>query len=261
MRMMVVLEIFSADILLIAETLAIVIGSMLMGILLSYLHWGGIKKKVINLSNSLDLEREQGEELKNQLKQLQAIKGQLQSQISDAEIKHDAQAKKIFDQQQELFNQQQHLSEIEALSKSQKTSLDELNSTIDSYQHRLRIIEEELLQTKNVAVPLKKAVSAAATRANYDHVSKLLGRQVTENDLTLISGIGPKTASLLQTNGIKSWDKLAESSLDFLQKILIEAGGVYKSIDPTHWPKQALMAAKSEWRKLRVFQESLKNSE
>ena len=77
---MVLLNIFNQNILLIAETLAIVIGSMLMGILLSYLHWGSIKKKVTRLSNSLDLERDQAEDLKSQLKQLQAIKGQLQSQ-------------------------------------------------------------------------------------------------------------------------------------------------------------------------------------
>ncbi len=255
------LNIFSDDVLLIAETLAIVIGSMLMGILLSYLNLGGLKKKVTGLTNSLELEREQTEELKNQLKQLSAIKGQLQSEISERGSIHDAQAKKIYDQQQQLFDQQQHISELETLIKNQKATLDELNSTIDSYQHRLRVIEEELLQTKNAAIPAKRANAVAATRANYEHVSKLLGRQVTENDLTLISGIGPKTASLLQANGIHTWEALAQASVDFLQKILSEAGGVYKSIDPTHWPKQAIMTAKSEWRKLRVFQETLRKSE
>jgi len=255
------LNIFSDDVLLIAETLAIVIGSMLMGILLSYLTWGDIKKKVRELTNSLDLEREQAEELKNQLKQLTAIKGQLQSEISDGNIKHDAQAKKIYDQQQQLFDQQQHISQLKTLTKNQKATLDELNSTIDSYQHRLRVIEEELLHVKSTAVPAKKASPVPAIRANYDHVSKLIGRQVTENDLTLISGIGPKTASLLQGNSIQSWEELAKTSADVLRKILSEAGGVYKSIDPTHWPKQAIMAAQSEWRKLRVFQETLRKSE
>ena len=255
------LTIFSTDLLLVAETLAIVVGSMLMGILLSYLHWGSLKKKVTQVTNSLDLEREQAEELKIQLKQLSAIKGQLQSEISDGSTKHDAQAKKIYDQQLQLFEQQHTLNEFEELTKNQKATLDELNSTIDSYQHRLRVIEEELLQSRNVAPPLKKAVSAAATRANYDHVSKLLGRQVTENDLTLITGIGPKTASLLQANGIHTWEELAKASVELLGKILSEAGGVYKSIDPTHWPKQAVMAAKSEWRKLRVFQETLRKVE
>ncbi len=255
------LDIFNDNIILVAETLAILIGSMLMGILLSYLYWGSLKKQVTKLSNNLDLERDSAIDLKDQIKQLTTIKGLLQSEIVDAKLKSDAQGKKIYDQQQQLFDQQGQIGQLETLSKNQKDSLDELNSTIDTYQQRLRVIEDELLQTKNVATPLKRVVAAAATRANYEHVSKLLGRQVTENDLTIVHGIGPKTASLLHDHGIKTWADLAGMSSKDLGKILFEAGGVYKSLDPKYWPKQAVMAAKSEWRKLRVFQETLKNGD
>jgi len=254
------LNIFGGNFLLVAETLAIVVGSMLMGILLSYFYWGDLQKKVTKLSNSLDLERDQAIDLKDQLQQLTTIKGLLQSEISDAKLKHDAQAKKILDQQQQLFDQQGQIGQLETLSNHQKASLDELNSTIDSYQQRLQVIEEELLHSKNVATPLKRVVAAAAVRANYEHVSKLLGRQVTENDLTLIIGIGPKTASLLHGHGIKTWNDLARFTAKELGEILFEAGGVYKSLDPAYWPKQAIMAAKSEWRKLRVYQERLRNN-
>lgn len=252
------LNIYSENFLLIAETLAIVVGSMLMGILLSYLHWGSFRKQVKKLSNSLDLERDQAEEYKSQLKIQQAIKGQLQNEIAEGKAKIDAQSRKIFDQQQSLIDQREQLLKTEAAGKIQKASLDELNLSIDSYQHRLRVIEEELLQTRNVSPPLKKAVSSVATRANYEHVSQLLGRQVTENDLTLITGIGPKTAALLHANGIQTWGDLARSSSENLTKMLSEAGGIYKSLDPAHWAKQAAMAASSEWRKLRVYQETIK---
>lgn len=258
---MYLLDIFSEHFLVVAETLAIVVGSMLMGILLSYFYWGSFRKQVKKLSNTLDLERDQAEELKSQLKIQQSVKGQLQNEIADGKLKLDAQSKKIFDQQQNLFDQQEQLSKSETNNRNQKAALDELNSTIDSYQHRLRVIEDELLQSKNVALPLKKAVSANAMRANYEHVSQLLGRQVTENDLTLILGIGPKTAALLHSHGIQTWNDLAKTSIEVLNKILSEAGGIYKSIDPTHWAKQAVMAASSEWRKLRVFQETLRKGE
>ncbi|HZV72019.1 MAG TPA: hypothetical protein VFG10_20925 [Saprospiraceae bacterium] len=258
---MYLLDIFSNDFVIIAETLAIVVGSMLMGILLSYLQWGMFRKQVTKLSNTLDLERDQAEELKSQLKIQIAIKGQLQNEIADGKLKQDAQSKKIFDQQQSLFDQQEQFGNVERNEKNQKAALDELNSTIDSYQQRLRVIEEELLQSKSIAKPLKKIISSVATRANYEHVSQLLGRQVTENDLTLITGIGPKTAALLQANGIQTWNDLAKAKVEDLGEILSEAGGIYKSQDPTHWPKQAVMAAKSEWRKLRVFQESLRKGE
>ncbi|MGB3079869.1 MAG: helix-hairpin-helix domain-containing protein [Saprospiraceae bacterium] len=255
------LDIFSDNFLVVAETLAIVVGSMLMGILLSYFYWGSFRKQVKKLSNSLDLERDQAEELKSQLKIQQAIKGQLQNEITEGKSKLDAQSKKIFDQQQSLFDQQEQISKSETNNRNQKAALDELNSTIDTYQHRLRVIEDELLQSKNVAPPLKKVLSANATRANYEHVSQLLGRQVTENDLTLIIGIGPKTAALLHSNGIQTWDDLAKATSENLSKILSDAGGIYKSIDPAHWARQAAMAASSEWRKLRVFQETLRKSE
>ncbi len=82
-----------------------------------------------------------------------------------------------------------------------------------------------------------------------------------ENDLTVIAGIGPRTASLLQAMGIDTWELLAGTSVSELRQTLDKAGGNYKSLDPTHWPRQAAMAAQSEWRKLRVFQQSLKAAE
>jgi len=259
--MTLLLNIFNEDILLVAETLAIVVGSMLMGILLSHIYWSGFRKKVTELTNSLDLEREQSEELRNQIRQLNAIKGQLQIQITDSITKQDAQAKKIFDQQQQLFDQQQLLDQADLLNKSQKTKLEELHSTIDAHLNRFQVIEDELSHTKNEKPNHKKVAVSPATRANYDHVSKLLGRQVIENDLTLITGIGPKTASLLESNGIRSWESLGNTLPETLKRILSDAGGIYKSIDPSDWPKQAVMAAKSEWRKLRVFQQTLKKND
>ena len=160
-----------------------------------------------------------------------------------------------------IYDQQQYIFSHETEHKNQKAVIDGLNATIDSYQHRIRIIEEELEKARTPEPKPKKTTTIPAIRANYEHVSKLLGRQVTENDLTLIIGIGPKTAALLQANGIDDWGKLADASAKVLKVLLLETGGVYKSLDPTHWPKQAYMAAQGEWRKLRVFQETLRKTE
>jgi predicted flap endonuclease-1-like 5' DNA nuclease len=163
-------------------------------------------------------------------------------------------AKTIYDQSQNLYSR-------EAEFKHQKATIDTLNSTIDSYQHRLRIIEEELEQVKVKETKPRKSSTPSAVSANYEHVSKLLGKQVTDNDLTLIIGIGPKTAALLQSQGLQTWEELAAVTQEHLRKILSEAGGIYKTQDPTHWAKQALMASQGEWRKLRVFQETLRKVE
>jgi predicted flap endonuclease-1-like 5' DNA nuclease len=168
-------------------------------------------------------------------------------------LQSNGNAKTIYDQQQYIFS-------CEAELKKQKAKVDQLNASIDSYQYRIQIIEEELEKAKAPVAKSKKTKSLPLVRANYEHVSQLLGRQVTENDLTLILGIGPKTSTLLGKHGIKTWDDLSKATVDILREYLDEAGGIYKAHDPSQWAKQALMAARGEWRKLRVFQEKLRNT-
>jgi predicted flap endonuclease-1-like 5' DNA nuclease len=240
--------------LLVAETLFIVTGSMLLGILLSYLYSGGLKSKLGDLTLSLEEEKKQAGELREQVRQISQVRAELQAEIEELKLKGSEQARTI-------FNQQLTLQHREGEFKNQKGTIDSLQATIDSYQHRVNIIQEELEKAKAPETRPKKSVVAPQVRANYEHVSKLLGRQVTENDLTLIAGIGPKTAALLQSNGIQTWEDLAGAKLSDLQALLQEAGGVYKSQDPKHWAKQAVMASRGEWRKLRVYQEAIRKSE
>jgi predicted flap endonuclease-1-like 5' DNA nuclease len=236
-----------------AEMLFIVTGSMLLGILLAYYFWGGNKTIVADLASDLDQEKKNAEDLREQVRQISELRSQSQSAINELTLMSNSQHKTIYDQQQYIFSH-------ETEHKNQKAVIEGLNITINEYQQRIRVIEEELEKVRTPE-PKPKKTTIPSIRANYEHVSKLLGRQVTENDLTLIVGIGPKTAALLQANGIDDWDKLAAASAKVLKVMLLEAGGVYKSLDPTHWPKQASMAAQGEWRKLRVFQETLRKSE
>jgi predicted flap endonuclease-1-like 5' DNA nuclease len=251
---MVWLTILDNETLLIAaQMLLIVTGSMLIGILLSYMHWGQARSKAQDLTLSLEEEKRRVEELRQQIILLTGTQDQLQSEIRDQQVKTERLSKTIYEHQQYIFN-------LEADHKKQKATIDELNSTVDAYQHRLRVIKDEVVKAQSKIISSKKS-APLPVRANFDHVSQLLGRQVTENDLTLITGIGPKTAALLHSKGIETWESLAGSSTDQLRAWLEEAGGIYKSHDPVHWSKQARMASQGEWRKLRVFQETLRNKE
>lgn len=240
--------------LLAAETLFIVIGSMLLGILLSYLNSGGLRTKLTDLTLALEEEKKQSEELREQVRQISQIRTELQTNIEDLRAKTAAQARSYFDQQLYLQNRDEEF-------KNQKSVIDGLQTTIDTYQHKLHVIQEDLEKTRSNDFRSRKTNTPLPVRANFEHVSKLLGKQVTDNDLTLIAGIGPKSATLLQSKGIDTWEDLAKASVETLRAILDEAGGVYKSQDPTHWAKQAVMASQGEWRKLRVFQEALKKNE
>jgi predicted flap endonuclease-1-like 5' DNA nuclease/uncharacterized membrane-anchored protein YhcB (DUF1043 family) len=240
--------------LLVAETLVIVIGSMLMGILLSYLINGNSKKEAESLQEELAGEKKQSDELREQMNELVNIREHLKNEVSTMRLKADSQSKTIYDQQLLIATR-------DGESKSQKGIIDGLQASIDSYQRRLKVIEDELTQAKNAILIPHVSTPPHVQRVNYDHVSKLLGKAVTENDLTLITGIGPKTSSLLQAHHIHTWEDLSGVPVEELRKILDEAGGIYKSQDPSSWPKQAFMASQSEWRKLRIFQETLKKGE
>ena len=252
---MILLSFFGNESLLVlAETLIIITGSMLLGILLAYFSWGKYKQEKTDLQAIVDEEKRKQEDLRDQIAELLHEREQLKNEMADVRNKLDTQSKLIYDQNQRLYHSERD-------GAHHKETIESLNATIDSYQHRLRIIEEELTKARAEQAAPKKVPVPAKARANYEHVSQLLGRQVTENDMTLIAGIGPKTALLLKDHKIKTWEKLAKASVKDLREILEEAGGVYKAIDPSTWPKQAKMAAKSEWRKLRVYQETLKNKE
>ena len=238
---------------LIAETGAIVIGSVLMGILLGYLYWGEYKKKTIKLNKSLDLERDQALQNKEKMDDLEAIRNHLQTEMQTDRSKFTSQSKTIYDQQSRIFENERQIQDL-------STTISQLNNTIQTYEQRMNTIQHELLQPKEEVIPIRKII-ASPSRINYEYVSNLLGRQVIEDDLTLLIGIGPRTSALLESHGIETWQQLSDTPTSQLQQILSDAGGIYKSLDPTHWAKQACMAAQSEWRKLRVYQESLRNLE
>lgn len=70
--------------------------------------------------------------------------------------------------------------------------------------------------------------------------------ELRPDKLTRVKGIGPKIEKLLNNNGITTFARLAETEVDWLQNLLVEAG--WENIaDPATWPDQArqLAGAKS----------------
>ena len=75
-------------------------------------------------------------------------------------------------------------------------------------------------------------------------------------DLTRIEGIGPKINATLQQKGITTFQKLAETSVEDLQKILDEFN--LRLADPATWPQQSALAAAGKWDELQKLQDELK---
>jgi hypothetical protein len=83
------------------------------------------------------------------------------------------------------------------------------------------------------------------------------GTPSSTDDLTIIEGIGPKIASLLQEAGIVSFAMLAGTPQEELDEILTSAR-LRRISDPTTWPDQARLAAAGEWEALQQLQNTLK---
>lgn len=83
------------------------------------------------------------------------------------------------------------------------------------------------------------------------------GRERLEpDDLTQIEGIGPMLRSILNAEGIKTFESLAEHSPAQLTRI-VEAADFKAPFDPSSWPEQADLAAKGDWEALEELQERL----
>lgn len=111
---------------------------------------------------------------------------------------------------------------------------------------------------------LQKDLSAGEDTGSGDTDSKLeklavklLGFSMNSSDLKVVEGIGPKIEDLLKTDGIKTWADLAAASVERLQGILDSAGDNFRLADPATWPKQAAMAAGSQWTELKAYQNEL----
>ena len=81
------------------------------------------------------------------------------------------------------------------------------------------------------------------------------GRRVSD-DLTVLEGIGPKVASLLNEAGIATYAQLAAADPAHLTEVLRAAG--LSMMDPATWPQQAALAAAGKFDELKDLTSQLK---
>ena len=81
--------------------------------------------------------------------------------------------------------------------------------------------------------------------------------KVKADDLTLVEGIGPKIAVVLNTNGITTFAQLAKADPAAMQDMLKKSGGRFNMAKPDTWPKQAELAAAGKMDELKKLQDEL----
>jgi len=82
-------------------------------------------------------------------------------------------------------------------------------------------------------------------------------QNVIENDLSAVEGVGPKTAEVLQKNGVKSWSDLSMKTPLEIKEILSKSGSRFSHIDPSSWPRQAKLASGNHWTRLEKLQDEM----
>lgn len=104
------------------------------------------------------------------------------------------------------------------------------------------------------------AKKAAESKADAKPAAKSAKTQVAAkaDDLTLVEGIGPKIAELLNQAGITTFAQLASAKPTAIKSILETAGKRYQMHDPATWPKQAALARDGKTAELAKWQGELK---
>lgn len=115
-------------------------------------------------------------------------------------------------------------------------------------------VTKKTTQSKRTAKKRKVVTKTTATvRKTTSKVKK-----GAANDFTIIEGIGPKIAGLLNKGGIKTYKQLAKTDVKKVKEILAKAGKRYNAHDPTTWGQQAELAAAGKWEVLQAWKNRLK---
>lgn len=126
-----------------------------------------------------------------------------------------------------------------------------LKADLDTCKKRLSPAKTLKENTVTAPVPISKL-----TPTFHAHEAKMaFGRNIKENDLKIVEGIGPKIEELFHNFDIKTWKALSETSADTCQEVLNSGGKRYRIHDPASWPMQAKMAYEGHWKQLAEWQE------
>lgn len=106
------------------------------------------------------------------------------------------------------------------------------------------------------AAPVAEAVAEPAP-APAEEAAPAVGAAAAPDDLTLIEGIGPKSAAALNQAGITTFAQVAAMTAEHLEQT-IKGRGVRLVGSAASWPQQAALAATGDFAALAELQAKLK---
>lgn len=147
-----------------------------------------------------------------------------------------------------------------------KSTKELLLEETEALQKSLLQLQQDINTLQNTTLNNKQTLAATATKSSSKATKPKASKKTSNKsdskinqvaDFTIIEGIGPKIAELLQKAGIYSMDNLSTTSEDRLRQILKEAGGKFNFAEPSTWPQQAGLAAAGKMKELEALQKVL----
>jgi predicted flap endonuclease-1-like 5' DNA nuclease len=199
-------------------------------------------------------------EAQESMERQQAHVEQLSSELESRDTQIGALQKQLDESNGELQRLRARQTEIEG----EGGELSRLRARIDELEHtateadRLRSQVDELraeladsAARQQAGTPTADEQQAEAGEPDISEAASVLGKRIKLDDFTMIEGIGPKIADVLNEAGITTWWQLSETDPAELRQVLTKAGPRFRMHDPTNWPAQAALLTYGRWEEFK----------
>lgn len=254
------------------------IGTLLLGVLLGFLIWGWLRKKVNETQSEADKWKHISDLRQVQIVDLTTLNTSLQEKMERTETRITLADFRLRKSQEEVevlraelaFKQQEshqtlfdiNMSEdrrsgsdreIVQMTPEEEPTLADITKAMETGMREKPVTE----QSETPIEPRQAALHQGSSDASMEMARSIFDGPIDPDDLKVVYGIDQKMEEILHRAGVKTWTDLALSRLPDLRRIVEDAGPRYRDHDPKTWAIQARMAAKGEWKKLRAYQETL----
>ena len=108
-------------------------------------------------------------------------------------------------------------------------------------------------ETVDAPMPVAETVVEVSTAAEPE-----LTAEQSDDDLTRLTGIGPKLAEAMKAAGICTYAQLTTMSVEDVSQALAGSNIRYNKASAESWAEQATLAAAGDWKGLKAHQAALK---
>jgi predicted flap endonuclease-1-like 5' DNA nuclease len=110
-----------------------------------------------------------------------------------------------------------------------------------------------VVETVDAPMPVAETVVEVSTAAE-----PALTAEQSDDDLTRLTGIGPKLAEAMKAAGICTYAQLTTMSVEDVSQALASSNIRYNKASAESWAEQATLAAAGDWKGLKAHQAALK---